>query len=520
LAYRNFGDHEALVVDHAVDAGSGKAGMRWYEIRNPAGTPTIYQQGTYAPDAASRWGGSIALDHVGDMAMGYSASSSSVSPAVRYTGRLVGDALGSMAQGEGVFAAGTGSQSSGNRWGDYSDMTVDPSDDCTFWYTSEYVDSAGNWKTRIGNFKFATCSSGPTPTPTNTPIPGPTNTPTPAPPPGTIQNGGFETGSVSSWTVDGSLPAPVASTTQKHAGSYSALLGATSGNEPNGDSSLYQSFTVPSGGGTLSFWYRPTTADTISYDWQDAYLQNSSGSTVATLLHVASNTQVWTNVTYNLASYAGQTMRIKFLVHEDGCTCNDLTSMYVDDVTVSGAGPTPTNTPVPPTNTPAPPTNTPVPPTNTPTPGASVVSNGGFETGSFSPWVIASTLPSPAVTTAKAHTGTHSALLGTTSGSEPNGDGAFYQTVTVPASGGTLSFWYLPASADSISYDWQDAYVTDTSGNVLATVLHVCSNTQAWTNVNFSMAAYAGQTVRIKFLVHQDGYGDLTSMYVDDVSVH
>ena len=302
-------------------------------------------------------------------------------------------------------------------------------------------------------FLDVTAGGGATPTPvppTNTPPPGPTNTPvpptsTPTPGSATLQNGGFETGSVSSWTVDGSLPAPAASTTQKHSGSYAALLGATSGSEPNGDSSLYQSFTVPSGGGTLSFWYRPTTADTISYDWQDAYLQNSSGSTVATLLHVASNTQAWTNVTYNLAAYAGQTMRVKFLVHEDGCTCNDLTSMYVDDVTVSGAGPTntpvpptntpvpPTNTPVPPTNTPAPPTNTPAPPTATPTPGASVVGNGGFETGSFSPWVIASSLPSPAVTTAKAHTGSYSALLGTTTGSEPNGDGAFYQQVTVPA---------------------------------------------------------------------------------------
>jgi hypothetical protein len=163
LAYRNFGDHESLVVNDTVTAGSS-TGIRWYELRNPNGTPTVYQQGTYAPDSSYRWMGSVAMDHVGDIALGYSVSSSSLHPGIRYTGRLAGDALGQMTQGEGTLITGGGSQTGGlTRWGDYTSMSVDPSDDCTFWYTDQYIAANGsfNWHTRIGTFKFANCSSGP-----------------------------------------------------------------------------------------------------------------------------------------------------------------------------------------------------------------------------------------------------------------------------------------------------------------------------------------------------------------------
>ena len=95
LAYRNFGDHESLVVDQSVTAGTS-VGMRWYELRNPGGTPTVYQQGTYAPDSKYRWMGSIAMDSVGDIAMGYSVSSSTMFPSIAYTGRIPTDALGTM----------------------------------------------------------------------------------------------------------------------------------------------------------------------------------------------------------------------------------------------------------------------------------------------------------------------------------------------------------------------------------------------------------------------------------------
>jgi N-acetylneuraminic acid mutarotase len=164
-AYRNFGDHEALVGNMTVASG-GVAAPRWFELNNvTSGTPSFVQEGTYQPDNTWRWMGSIAMDHSGDMALGYSASDATINPQIRYTGRLASDTPGTMGQGEAHLFDGTGSQTDTvSRWGDYSDMTVDPVDDCTFWYTQEYYQttSSFNWRTRIGNFKFPTCTSQPT----------------------------------------------------------------------------------------------------------------------------------------------------------------------------------------------------------------------------------------------------------------------------------------------------------------------------------------------------------------------
>jgi hypothetical protein len=164
MAYRNFGDHDALVVNHSVAAGSS-AGVRWYELRSPLnGAFTLYQQGTFAPDSTYRWMGSAAMDSAGDIAIGYSASSSSVFPAIRHTGRTASDALGTM-RAETSLLEGSGSQTGGlNRWGDYTALRIDPSDDCTFWYTNQYQPSNGsfNWATFIASFKFSACG---TPTP-------------------------------------------------------------------------------------------------------------------------------------------------------------------------------------------------------------------------------------------------------------------------------------------------------------------------------------------------------------------
>jgi len=163
LAYRNFGTYESLVVNHSV-AGSlsnsaTPGGIRWYEIRSPATTPVIYQQGTYLPDANYRWMGSVAMDRLGDIAVGYSESSASMYPAIAYTGRQVRDPLGTLAAREVILINGSGSQQNLDRWGDYSAMAIDPSDDCTFWYTTEHLANSGafNWRTRIGAFKFRAC---------------------------------------------------------------------------------------------------------------------------------------------------------------------------------------------------------------------------------------------------------------------------------------------------------------------------------------------------------------------------
>ena len=177
LQYRNYGDYETLVASHTVDVdGSDHAGVRWYELRRQAGTWSIFQQGTFAPDQEHRWMANLALDHAGNLAVGYSVSSTTVYPSVRYAGRLVGDPPGELTQGEVELVAGAGSQTSQyDRWGDYSAMSVDPSDDCTFWYTQEYYvsTSSAGWSTRIGTFTFPGCilkaaggpatSSGPVP---------------------------------------------------------------------------------------------------------------------------------------------------------------------------------------------------------------------------------------------------------------------------------------------------------------------------------------------------------------------
>jgi hypothetical protein len=163
LAYRNRAGVESLVVNHSVAVGNKRFGItsiRWYEIRSPNPSPTIYQQGTLGTsDSVHRWMGSIAMDKQGNIALGYSASSSTLRPSIRFTGKLSVDALGTM-QAESNLLTGVGSQT-GNlqRWGDYSAMTIDPVDDCTFWYTNEYLAENGsfNWRTRIFSFKFPGC---------------------------------------------------------------------------------------------------------------------------------------------------------------------------------------------------------------------------------------------------------------------------------------------------------------------------------------------------------------------------
>ncbi|MEA2620215.1 MAG: hypothetical protein QOC97_988 [Chloroflexota bacterium] len=174
LAYRRFADgHESLVVNHSVSVGgnffnSGVSSVRWYELQNApnstigSATPVVHQQGTLdTSDGIHRWMGSAAMDMAGDMALGYSASNASVYPSIRYTGRTPSDPLNTM-ETESVVKAGTGSQLQNlSRWGDYSSMTVDPVDDCTFWYTTEYLKTNGtwNWSTWITSFRFPNCGS-------------------------------------------------------------------------------------------------------------------------------------------------------------------------------------------------------------------------------------------------------------------------------------------------------------------------------------------------------------------------
>ncbi len=165
LPFRKFSDHWSLVGISTVNVGSNVAGLRWYELRNPGtsgGTWSIYQQGTYSPDSHSRWMGSIDIDANGNIAMGYSVSSATMYPSIRYCGRMNNDPLGQITIAEKGIINGGGSQTantggSTSRWGDYSAISCDPSSNGTFWYTTEYYSSTSqqSWKTRIGSFSFA-----------------------------------------------------------------------------------------------------------------------------------------------------------------------------------------------------------------------------------------------------------------------------------------------------------------------------------------------------------------------------
>lgn len=172
LQYRNFGTHESLIVNHTVNVGTGttlathQAGVRYYELRRaPAGNWTVNEQATFAPDTDNRWMGSAAMDNRGNLAVGYSVSSTTVFPSIRYAGRLATDPPNGLFQGENTIQAGGFSQvSTGSRWGDYSSLNVDPTDDCTFWYTQMYYGADNpattiEWLTKIGSFKFAECAA-------------------------------------------------------------------------------------------------------------------------------------------------------------------------------------------------------------------------------------------------------------------------------------------------------------------------------------------------------------------------
>jgi hypothetical protein len=411
LAYRNMGTYESLVTNQSVDAGAGPgsdiAGVRWYELRSPNSSPVIYQQGTYAPgltDGIHRWMGSIAMDHNGNIALGYSASSTTVFPSIRYTGRLAGDPLGQMPQGEASIMVGSGSQTGSARWGDYTDMTVDPVDDCTFWYVNQYLPTTSpvGWRTRIGAFKFPGCTlATPTPTVTGTP---PTATATACAVSTTPVTAGFESG-LGSFAAAVATCAPggcgwTAVTTDKHTGAQSAFAP-----DRNGLSdqmlALSSGFAIPANATTavLSFWHRVATENGFDggvlefstnngATWSatdPTFLTGGYNATISTSYQspiggrhawsgTIGSTGNFVNVQVNLIGYAGQA-NLRFRFREANDTSVAATGWWVDDVSVTITAPcastptatatrTPTRTPVPPTRTPtatATPVNCPLP---------------------------------------------------------------------------------------------------------------------------------------------------------------
>jgi len=667
LAYRNFADHEALVVNHSVAAGSS-TGVRWYELRPVNGNLTVFQQGTYAPDSSYRWMGSIAMDQAGGIGLGYSVSSSSLHPAIRYTGRLASDPLGQMGQGEGSIVEGVGSQGVNralSRWGDYSSMSVDPADGCTFWYANEYIPTTGtfNWRTRIGTFRLPNCgvpndfsisanptslslvqgqsgtstistavtsgsaqtvslsasgfpagatasfnptsvtaggnstltlsagsaaagtytvtvtgtgtsanhsttvsltvnappppndfsiSANPTSlslvqgqsgtsaistvltsgsaetvnlTATGTPAGAtaslsPTSvttgggstltvgagTATPgtytltvtgtasathsttvsltitAPPPSGITNGNFEdSAAFAGWTRVGST----AISSTAHGGVASAMVG--SGSAFNGDSSVAQTFTAPSAGGTLSFWYRVVCTDTVTYDWATATLRDNTAGTTATMLaKTCSNTGSWNSASAALTASHSYTLTL--IDHDDNYASDPTYTLY-DDVGIGAAPPPP------------------------PPPPPSVIANGDFETGSLSGWTSAGSTATSTIP----HAGSYSARVG--SSSPFNGDSSVAQTFVAPSTGGTLTFWYRVVCTDTVTYDWATATLRDNTAGTTTTVLaKTCTNTGSWSSKSATLVGSHSYTLTL--IDHDDNYAtDPTYTLYDDVTL-
>src|SRR5204862_4181190 len=344
LAYRNFGDHESVVGTYSVSSG-GVAGLRWFELRNVTSGPvTVYQQSTYHPDTTWRWMGSAAMDGQGNLAIGFSASSSSIHPQLHYAGRLATDPLNTLSQGEAHLYDGAGSQTgSGNRWGDYSSLTIDPVDDTTFWYTNEYYSSTTsyNWRTRIGSLQLATGTPTPTPTatatptttptatptvsptpsptptptatPTSTPTPTPTATPTPTPTQ-LIMNGALE-GSISPWILSGSGAFYTNNGNYPHGGSGYMYFGVNN----NVTGQVYQTVTIPtSATANLTFWFNCSSSEsaTTAYDFLYVEVRNTSGTLLQTIATYSNRDKTtpgnYSQKSFSLASYRDQTIRLQF----------------------------------------------------------------------------------------------------------------------------------------------------------------------------------------------------------------
>ena len=666
---------EHLVTNHSVTAGSS-TGVRWYEIRSPNTSPTLFQAGTYAPDANYRWMGSAAMDASGGIGLGFSVSSSGAHPAIAVTGRNASDSPGVMGQGETTVKIGGGSQTATlSRWGDYSNLSVDPVDGCTFWYTTEYIPSNGtfNWHTTVANFKLSGCgavvtndfsinaspstvsvvrgssvtstistattsgaaqnvsfstsglpsgatasfnpgsvtsggsstltiftttgtatgsyavtvtgtgatathattvtltvtapvandfsisaspssvsvaqggagnstisttitsgsaqtvnlsasglpsgasasfspasvssggnstltlSASASTTPGTYPITvtgtgssathstSVSLTVTSVTTGGGITNGGFETGNFTGWVQSGAFSAVVSG---GHSGSFSAQVGSTS--PTNGDSSIAQTFTAPSAGGTLTFWYKVVCPDTITYDWATATLRDNTASTTTTVLaQVCSNTGTWQQ-SAGAALAGGHSYTLTLTSHDDNYP-GDPTYTFYDDVVISGAAPPPPPPPPPPPNP---------------------IVNGGFESGTLSGWT-----PGGAATSVVSggHSGSYSARLGTTV--PTNGDSSIAQTFTAPSGSSKVTFWYKVSCPDTITYDWATATLRDNTTATTGTVLaRTCTNSGTW--VQASGTVTAGHSYTLTLTSHDDNYSsDPTYTLYDDVVV-
>ena len=513
LAYRNFGSYESMVVAHSVTTG-GVIGVRWYELRRTSGGAlSVFQQGTYVPDATSRWMPSIAQDKVGNIAVGYSMSSASLFPSLGMAGRLVGDASGALGQPEVRLVTGGAAQvgSGGgalSRWGDYSSMNVDPADGCTFWYTGEYLKAGQStaWSTRVSSFTLPGCDG---------PI-----TPEFAlgmnPPSGSVSPGSAVSATVGSTVVQGAaqtvalsasgLPtgasasfAPASVT----AGGSSTMTITTTGSTPAGTYPITVTGTGTSSVRTTSFSLVVAAAD-FSVSVNPSAVAVGRGTSTATSVATvavgspqtvrlsvvglpAGVTASWSPTSVTAGASSTLTLRASATATIGNST-----------VTVRGVGPSGTRTT----------------PLSLKVLAVNPVLNPGFETGLLTPWTKSGTA---SVVSTTPQAGAWSAMAGKVT--RTSGDSKVSQTFTAPTGATQVSFWYRTVCPDSVVYDWTTATLTDTATNVTTTILaKTCPPDSTWRQVTWPLTA--GRSYTLTLISHDDNYvADPTYTQFDSVVV-
>ena len=560
LAYRNINGYGALVVNHSVTAGS-VTGIRWYELHADNSSPdsdlTVAQQGTYAPSGtSSRWMGSAAMDSAGNIALGYSISSSTTFAGLAYTGHLATDAPGTMTQGETVFKTGAGGQTTYSRWGDYSSMSIDPADDCTFWYTGEYIPSTGvfNWKTRIASFTLPNCAAASVDSFSLALVPAGL----------TLVQGASDSATVSTAITSGAAQSVDLNAT---GAPYDTTI---SFNPPTINSGESTSMNVDVGDDTPAGTYTisvrgtgPKDIETATFtltvkqynalvngDFENdltAWTASGSPAPIVTSAHAAqigTKTGVGDFTLSQLVTVPTGTTGLSFW-YQPRCA-NTKTDRFVVQIRDSGGSPLQTLSSACTKSS----TWVKAAYDTSAYAGQDVmlwfsvhsaksykaayalvdnvvlgrqpagVANGGFETGDLTGWSPAGDLQ-PSVVSLKPHTGTKSVLLGAGGSTPFDGNSTLSQAVIVPGINPTLTVWYFPHCRDTITFDQIQIKIKSPGGQVLSTLLNTCPSSTTswrWTTKTYNLSAWAGQSVTIWLNVHDDGApGDETWAQFDDV---